>query len=103
MLKVKLTYNMKYKRKGKMNFYGRDFLRILDFSEDELRYMLAVARKFKELKHAGRAHKLFPNKNIAILFEKTSTRTRCSFEVAAYDLGMNVTYLDPSGSQMGYK
>ena len=103
MLKVKLTYNMKYKRKGKMNFYGRDFLRILDFSEDELRYMLAVARKFKELKHAGRAHKLFPNKNIAILFEKTSTRTRCSFEVAAYDLGMNVTYLDPSGSQMGHK
>ncbi|MBR3253361.1 ornithine carbamoyltransferase [Candidatus Saccharibacteria bacterium] len=86
-----------------MDFYGRDFLRILDFSEDELRYMIAVAKKFKELKHAGREHKLFPNKNIAILFEKTSTRTRCSFEVAAYDLGMNVTYLDPSGSQMGHK
>lgn len=86
-----------------MDFYGRDFLRILDFSEDELRYMLAVAKKFKEFKHAGREHKLFPNKNIAILFEKTSTRTRCSFEVAGYDLGMGVTYLDPTGSQMGHK
>ena len=86
-----------------MDFHGRDFLRILDFSEEELHYMLAVAKKFKELKHAGRMHKLFPEKNIAILFEKTSTRTRCSFEVAAYDLGMNVTYLDPSGSQMGHK
>lgn len=86
-----------------MDFYGRDFLRILDFSEDELRYMLAVARKFKELKKAGRGHKIFPNKNIAILFEKTSTRTRCSFEVAGYDLGMGVTYLDPTGSQMGHK
>ena len=86
-----------------MNFTGRDFLRILDFSEEELRYMLAVAKKFKQLKKEGRSHKLFPNKNIAILFEKTSTRTRCSFEVAGYDLGMGVTYLDPSGSQMGHK
>ena len=86
-----------------MDFYGRDFLKILDFSEDELRYMLATAKKFKELKKAGRSHKIFPNKNIAILFEKTSTRTRCSFEVAGYDLGMGVTYLDPTGSQMGHK
>ena len=86
-----------------MDFFGRDFLRILDFSEDELRYMLATAKKFKELKRAGRAHKIFPNKNIAIVFEKTSTRTRCSFEVAGYDLGMGVTYLDPTGSQMGHK
>ena len=86
-----------------MDFYGKDFLKILDFSEGELRYMLAVAKKFKELKRAGRAHKIFPNKNIAILFEKTSTRTRCSFEVAGYDLGMGVTYLDPTGSQMGHK
>ena len=86
-----------------MDFYGKDFLRILDFSEDELRYMLAMAKKFKEMKHDGVNHKYFPNKNIAILFEKTSTRTRCSFEVAGYDLGMGVTYLDPTGSQMGHK
>lgn len=86
-----------------MDFYGRDFLKILDFSESELHYMLETAKKFKEYKHSGRNHKLFPNKNIAILFEKTSTRTRCSFEVAGYDLGMGVTYLDPTGSQMGHK
>ena len=86
-----------------MNFYGRDFLRILDFSEDELRYMLQTAKKFKQLKKDKKPHKVFPGKNIAIVFEKTSTRTRCSFEVAGYDLGMGVTYLDPSGSQMGHK
>ena len=86
-----------------MDFYGKDFLRILDFSEDELKYMLATAREFKKMKRAGKPHKVFPNKNIAILFEKTSTRTRCSFEVAGYDLGMGVTFLDPSGSQMGHK
>ena len=86
-----------------MNFYNRDFLKILDFSEDELRYMLAIAKKFKQIKKEGRNHKYFPNKNIVIVFEKTSTRTRCSFEVAGYDLGMGVTYLDPSGSQMGHK
>lgn len=86
-----------------MDFYGKDFLRILDFSEDELRSMLATAKRFKQYKQAGQEHRLLPNKNIAILFEKTSTRTRCSFEVAGYDLGMGVTYLDPSGSQMGHK
>lgn len=86
-----------------MNFYGRDFLRILDFSEEELRYMLKTAKTFKKFKYEKRDHKVFPNNNIAILFEKTSTRTRCSFEVAAYDLGMGVTYLDPTGSQMGHK
>ena len=86
-----------------MDFYGKDFLKILDFSEAELKYMLAMARRFKEMKRAGQNHKYFPEKNIAILFEKTSTRTRCSFEVAGYDLGMGVTYLDPTGSQMGHK
>ncbi|MBR2830807.1 ornithine carbamoyltransferase, partial [Candidatus Saccharibacteria bacterium] len=86
-----------------MDFYGRDFLRILDFSEDELRYMLTIAKKFKQYKKEHKMHKFFPDKNIAILFEKTSTRTRCSFEVAGYDLGMGVTFLDPSGSQMGHK
>ena len=86
-----------------MDFTGRDFLRILDFSEAELRYMLSVAEKFKQFKKEGRSHKIFPDKNIAIIFEKTSTRTRCAFEVAGYDLGMGVTYLDPTGSQMGHK
>ena len=86
-----------------MNLTGRDFLKILDFSEEELRYMLATAKRFKQLKKAGQNHKVFPNKNIVIVFEKTSTRTRCSFEVAGYDLGMGVTYLDPTGSQMGHK
>ena len=86
-----------------MEFYGRDFLKILDFSEEELRYMLDTAKQFKKYKQTGKNHKLFPDKNIAILFEKTSTRTRCSFEVASYDLGMGVTYLDPTGSQMGHK
>lgn len=100
---IKVCYNG-YVNKGiMMNFYGRDFLRILDFSEDELHYMLAMAKKFKEMKRNRQNHKYFPDKNIAILFEKTSTRTRCSFEVAGYDLGMGVTYLDPSGSQMGHK
>lgn len=86
-----------------MDFYGKDFLRILDFSENELHYMLAMSKKFKEMKREKVNHKYFPDKNIAILFEKTSTRTRCSFEVAGYDLGMGVTFLDPSGSQMGHK
>ena len=104
MLKIFLIYNYMHKQEGhQMNFTGRDFLRILDFSEDELHYMLDTAKKFKQFKKQGRSHKLFPNKNIAILFEKTSTRTRCSFEVAGYDLGMGVTYLDPGGSQMGHK
>lgn len=86
-----------------MNLKGRDFLRILDFQEDELEYLLDTAARFKELKKHGRGHRVLPGKNIALIFEKTSTRTRCSFEVAGYDLGMNVTYLDPSGSQMGHK
>lgn len=86
-----------------MNLAGRDLLKIQDFSTAELRYMLDVAYEFKKMKRAGQNHKYFPNKNIAIVFEKTSTRTRCAFEVAGYDLGMGVTYLDPSGSQMGHK
>lgn len=86
-----------------MNLAGRDLLKIQDFSTAELRYMLDVAHEFKKMKRAGQNHKYFPNKNIAIVFEKTSTRTRCAFEVAGYDLGMGVTYLDPSGSQMGHK
>ena len=86
-----------------MNLKGRDFLTVLDYTEEELRYVLEVAKRFKTMKKEGLEHKLLSGKNIAILFEKDSTRTRCSFEVAGYDLGMGVTYLGPTGSQMGKK
>lgn len=86
-----------------MDFTGRDFLQILDFSPDELRYMLDVAKVFKNYKKTGQSHKYFPDKNAVLIFEKTSTRTRCSFEVACHDLGIGTTYLDPSGSQIGHK
>lgn len=86
-----------------MNLYGRDFLKLLDYSTEEIRYLLDLAKYFKELKHQGMLHKFLEGKNIVVLFEKDSTRTRCSFEVAGYDLGMNVTYLGPTGSQMGKK
>ncbi len=86
-----------------MNLYGRDFLTLLDYTPEEIRYLLNLAKYFKKLKHEGMLHKFLEGKNIAILFEKDSTRTRCSFEVAGYDLGMNVTYLGPTGSQMGKK
>ena len=86
-----------------MNLKGRDFLTVLDYTEEELRYVLDVAKRFKTMKKEGLEHKLLSGKNIAILFEKDSTRTRCAFEVAGYDLGMGVTYLGPTGSQMGKK
>ena len=86
-----------------MNLYGRDFLKLLDYSTEEIRYLLDLAKYFKEVKHQGMLHKFLDGKNIVVLFEKDSTRTRCSFEVAGYDLGMNVTYLGPTGSQMGKK
>lgn len=86
-----------------MNLKGRDFLKLLDYSEEEIRYLLDLAKKFKVMKHKGKKHKFFEGKNIAILFEKDSTRTRCAFEVAGHDLGMGVTYLGPTGSQMGKK
>ncbi len=82
---------------------GRDFLKLLDFTPTEITQLIDMAETFKAQKKAGIAHKLCTGKNIALIFEKTSTRTRCSFEVAAYDLGMGVTYLDPSGSQIGKK
>lgn len=82
---------------------GRDFLKLLDFSAEEIRYLLALSRKLKALKHAGTPHRYLAGKNVVLLFQKTSTRTRCSFEVGAMDLGMGVTYLDPNCSQMGTK
>ena len=86
-----------------MNLKGRDFLKLLDYTPEEIRYLIDLAKKFKIMKHEGVEHKFLNGKNIVILFEKDSTRTRCSFEVAGYDLGMGVTYLGPTGSQMGKK
>ena len=86
-----------------MSLKGRNFLTLLDFTPAEIAELLALAAKLKAEKKAGIPHRLFEGKNIALIFEKTSTRTRCSFEVAAHDLGMQVTYLDPSGSQIGKK
>lgn len=82
---------------------GRNYLKLLDFTPDEIRYLISLAKQFKALKLAGTPHKYLEGKNIVLLFEKTSTRTRCSFEVAGYDLGLGVTYLDPGSSQMGKK
>lgn len=86
-----------------VNLRGRNLLAIKDFSEDEVLYLIKLAEEFKNLKLTGTPHKYLAGKNIVLLFEKTSTRTRCSFEVAGYDLGMGVTYLDPGSSQMGKK
>lgn len=86
-----------------VNLRGRSFLKMLDFTPAEIEYLLDLARNFKDMKRAGTPHRYLEGKNVVLIFEKTSTRTRCSFEVAGHDLGMGVTYLDPSGSQMGKK
>ena len=86
-----------------MNLKGRNFLTLKDFTPEEITYLIDLAEELKAKKKAGIYDYNLPGKNIALIFEKTSTRTRCSFEVAAYDCGMHVTYLDPSGSQIGKK
>lgn len=86
-----------------MNLKGRNFLKLLDFTPDEIQSLLDLAAELKAKKKQGIRHDDLCGKNIALIFEKTSTRTRCSFEVAAHDLGMHATYLDPSGSQIGKK
>ncbi|MBQ7470386.1 MAG: ornithine carbamoyltransferase [Pseudobutyrivibrio sp.] len=87
-----------------MNFKGKNFLKMLDFSSEEINYLIDLSLKLKDEKKQGKSQKNYmAGKNIALIFEKTSTRTRCSFEVAAYDMGACVTYLDPSGSQIGKK
>lgn len=86
-----------------MDLKGKDFLKLLDFTPEEIAGLIDLAADLKVKKKAGIAHRMCEGKNIALIFEKTSTRTRCSFEVAARDLGMGVTYLDPSGSQIGKK
>ncbi len=86
-----------------MNLKGKSFLKLLDFSPEEIEGLINLAAELKAKKKAGIPHKLCEGKNIALIFEKTSTRTRCAFEVAAYDLGMNCTYLSPDASQIGKK
>lgn len=86
-----------------VNLSGRNFLKLLDFSTEEIEYLIKLSKQFKNLKLTNTPHRYLEGKNIVLLFEKTSTRTRCSFEVAGRDLGMGVTYLDPGSSQMGKK
>lgn len=86
-----------------MDLKGRDFLKLLDFTAEEITYLLDLAAEYKDKKKKGILHDTLRGKNVALIFEKTSTRTRCSFEVAAHDLGMGTTYLDPTGSQIGKK
>lgn len=86
-----------------VNLKGRDFLKLLDYTPEEISYLIDLAAELKAKKKAGIPHRLCDGKNVALIFEKTSTRTRCAFEVAARDLGMGVTYLDPTGSQIGKK
>ena len=86
-----------------VNISGRSFLKLLDFTTEEIEYLLALSKNFKDMKRAGVPHRYLEGKNVVLLFQKTSTRTRCAFEVGAMDLGMGVTYLDPGSSQMGKK
>ncbi len=86
-----------------MSLKNKHFLKLLDFTPEEIGYLIDLAADLKAKKKAGIPHRLCEGKNIALIFEKTSTRTRCAFEVAATDLGMHPTYLDPSGSQLGKK
>ena len=86
-----------------MNLKGKSFLKLLDYSSEEIEYLIDLAIKFKAEKKKGIAHRLCEGKNVALIFEKTSTRTRCAFEVAAADLGMHPVYLDPKSSQIGKK
>ena len=86
-----------------MDLKGRDFLTLLDYTPEEIGYLLDLAAALKAKKKAGVPHDVLRGKNVALIFEKTSTRTRCAFEVAARDLGMGATYLDPAGSQIGKK
>ena len=86
-----------------VNLKGRDFLKLLDFTSEEIEYLIDLAADLKAKKKNGILVDTLKGKNVALIFEKTSTRTRCAFEVAAHDLGMGTTYLDPKGSQIGKK
>lgn len=93
----------KKEKRDIMNLQGRNFLTLKDFTPEEIRYLLDLSKELKDKKKKGIVEKPLEGKNVALIFEKTSTRTRCSFEIAAHDLGMGVTYLDPKGSQIGKK
>jgi len=86
-----------------MDLRGRNFLTLKDYTPEEITYLLDLAAELKAVKKSGKIDRRHEGKNIALIFEKTSTRTRCSFEVAAHDMGMQTTYLDPSASQIGKK
>ena len=86
-----------------LNLKNRNFLKLLDFTSDEIHQLIELAEKLKQAKYNNTEEQMLQGKNIALIFEKASTRTRCAFEVAAYDQGAHVTYLGPSGSQIGYK
>ena len=86
-----------------MNLKGRHFLTLKDYTPEEIQYLVDFSAYLKDKKKKGILVDELKGKNVALIFEKTSTRTRCSFEVAAHDLGMGTTYLDPSGSQIGKK
>ena len=103
MLKHALRARQMRKGEDMDSLKGRDFLKLLDFTSEEIGHLIDLAAQFKEMKHAGRPHRYLEGKNIVLLFEKTSTRTRCSFEVSGYDLGLGVTFLDPTSSQVSKK
>ena len=86
-----------------VNLSGRDFLKLLDYTPEEIRYLINVAIQLKKMKKSNIKHRYLEGKQIAMIFEKDSTRTRCAFEVGAHDLGMSATYLGPTGSQLGKK
>ena len=88
---------------AKVDLTGKHFLKLLDYSPEEIQYLIDLSARLKAEKKAHQSQKVLEGRNVALIFEKTSTRTRCSFEVAAHDLGMGTTYLDPSGSQIGKK
>lgn len=94
---------MTERQDAQMDLKGRDFLKLLDFTPEEIAYLVDLAAELKDKKKKGIPMDTLRGKNVALIFEKTSTRTRCAFEVAAHDLGMGTTYLDPSGSQIGKK
>ena len=102
---VKDPHDVAVKKSGAatVDLSGRSFLKLLDFSPEEISYLVALGRELKALKHVGIPHRFLEGKNIALIFEKTSTRTRCSFEVAGHDLGMGTTYLGSGTSQIGKK
>ena len=100
---IKIEDFIKFQNINKPDLRGRNFLKLLDYTPEEIRYLLDLAKDLKDKKRRGVEHRYLSGKNIVLLFEKTSTRTRCAFEVAGMDLGMGVTYLDPGASQMGKK